>query len=138
MRLIPFSTLIVILAAAGLTGCAAPDAGPVTDPKMRNLASGQCLSRPLDDTRVLDDRTLLARDYSGRGAVFHMSAPCMQVNEAVIMRYYGGGPLCGALDVDIAGTSGGGMIPTHCSIVSVTPLSKAEAQQMFNGSGRKS
>lgn len=137
MRPILFAIAGGALALTALAGCVTTGMAP--QPRGQSLASGQCLSQPLDDTRVLDDHTLLARDLSGRAALFHMASPCMQVNEAIIMRYFGGGPICGPLDVDISGTNGSGMIiPMHCMVQSVTPLSKAEAQQMFYGSGRKS
>ena len=122
-----------LLAAGLLAGCVTSGEAP---PGGRSLAAGQCLSQPLDETRVLDEQTLLALDRSGRGALFHMASACLEVNEAVIMRYFSGGPVCGPLDVDIAGSNGGMMAPTHCLVDSVTPLDRTGALRMLNGPNR--
>jgi hypothetical protein len=120
-----------VLMVALLAGCATNAPSPQNP---RALASGQCLFQPLDETRVLDDHTLLALDRSGRAALIHMRSACLQPDQAVILRYIGNGPVCGPLDADIAGTMGGGAMTSHCMIDSLTPLSKAEAQKLlFNG-----
>lgn len=134
MRPVVFGIAGGALAAAVLAGCVT---GGEAQPGGRSLAVGQCLSQPLDETRVLDDHTLLALDRSGRGALFHMASACLRVDEAVIMRYFSGGPVCGPLDVDIAGSDGGMMAPTHCLVDSVTPLDKAEARRMLDGPERQ-
>lgn len=117
------------LIGLALAGCASDGQKPERAPP---LAAAQCVMRPLDDTRVIDRQTLLIRDVSGRGALVHMTSPCLEVNETVIMKYFGTGTICGPLDVDIA-SAGQGMVPQHCMIDHLTPLNKDEANRMLLG-----
>jgi len=117
-------------AAVAVVGCATMPGAQTS--QTRDLASGQCLMRPLSDTRVLDAHTLLLVDVSGRGALAHMSTDCLEPDEPVIMKYFGGGNICGPLDADIS-SGGASMMPQHCIVDHMTPLGKDEARQMLNG-----
>ncbi|MDI7774294.1 hypothetical protein [Asticcacaulis sp. EMRT-3] len=116
-----------------LGGCAGPMA---PQDQMSRLSSDQCIFRPLRDTRVIDDQTLLLVGRSGRGALAHMASACLRVNEAVVLRYDGGASICGPLDVDVSGGMemlgvGNANVPVHCYVKSLTPLSQDDASRMM-------
>jgi len=86
-----------------------------------------CVQSPLEDTRIIDESTLLVTDYHGNAAILKMSGRCMQKNEAIGIKYYGVNEICGRTDVDITG-SVATAVPIPCFIDSVTQLSKDEAK----------
>jgi len=86
-----------------------------------------CVSAPLDDTRILDDSTLLVTDYHGNAALIKMNGRCLEKNEAIGIKYYGSNQICGPVDVEITGSVATN-IPIPCFIDSVTPISKDEAK----------
>lgn len=86
-----------------------------------------CVSAPLDDTRILDDSTLLVTDYHGNAALIKMNGRCLEKNEAIGIKYYGTNEICSAVDVQITGSVATN-IPQTCFIDSVTPISKDEAK----------
>ncbi len=107
-------------------GCAATSQTNRTpNPGVRSVAPGQCVSSPLETTRVIDRQTLLLVDRSGNSLVMHMTGPCMTKNEAIKMEYRGSTRICGPLDVDITGDITT-VVPMHCMIDTIEPLTKEE------------
>ena len=86
-----------------------------------------CVQAPLDDSRVIDESTLLVTDYHGNAAILKMSGRCMEKNEAIGIKYYGVNQICNRTDVDITG-SVASAVPIPCFIDTVTQLSKEEAK----------
>ncbi len=128
-----------LLAAAGLltvtlaaAGCADKDPSS----PLHSMETGKarvCLMAPLDNTKILNDSTLLMTDRTGTAAVAHMTGSCMiDPTSPVIMKYHGTNEICGPLDVDISGTVTGGL-PISCLIKTIEPVSKAQAQALMNG-----
>jgi len=112
------------IALAALAGCeTAPSGGMAAAP-----SAGRCVHAPLMDTRVIDQTTLLATDYSGGAVLIKMTGPCLEQNEPIVIRYYGASQICDRMDVDISGRAASA-VPTVCFIDSVTPISKDEAQR---------
>lgn len=121
-------TGIVFVAAGAFAVLAATqtlagnDARDTTDRAQRT-----CVSAPLDDTKVIDDSTLLVTDYHGSAALIRMNGRCLQKNEAIGIKYYGSSQICDPVDVDITGSVATN-IPQHCFISSITSISKDEAK----------
>ncbi|EGF90273.1 hypothetical protein ABI_32890 [Asticcacaulis biprosthecium C19] len=94
----------------------------------RGVAAGQCVSRPLDQTKVIDDKTLYMDDRSGRAVLLHMSGACLfDQHEPVGLEFYGGSTrICDPLDVDVTGSVT--TMPTRCIIASVESLTPEQAQ----------
>lgn len=86
-----------------------------------------CVSSPLDETKVIDDTTLVVTDWHGNAAVMKMAGSCLEKNEAIGIKYYGSGQICNPVDVEITGAISSN-IPMKCFIQSVTPISKDEVK----------
>jgi hypothetical protein len=123
----------ILAAGAGLTLALAALAACETTPPpsgdgmaaMRPV--DRCVRTPLEDTRVVDQTTLVATDYSGAAVLIKMTGPCLEPNEPIVIEYHGSNQICDRMDVDISGRAASA-IPTVCFIDSVTPISKADAQ----------
>ena len=120
---------IALVAAGAFAALAASQSMAGNDDTRDNgdRARRACVSAPLDDTRVLDDSTLLITDYHGNAALVKMNGRCLEKNEAIGIKYYGSNQICGPVDVQITGSVATN-IPIPCFIDSVTPLSKDEAK----------
>ncbi len=123
------ATAGILTVAMAASGCADKD----TSSPLHSMETGKartCLMAPLDNTKIVDEQTLLMIDRSGAAAVAHMSGSCMiDATSPVIMKFHGTDEICGPLDVDISGTVTGG-IPIPCFVKSIEPLTKAQAQAM--------
>jgi len=108
--------------AASQTLAGNDDARDTTDRAQR-----ACVSAPLDDTKVIDESTLLVTDYHGGAALIRMNGRCLEKNEAIGIKYYGSSQICDPVDVDITGSVATN-IPQHCFINSITSISKDEAK----------
>ena len=98
----------------------------------RELDPDQCLSRPLDQTRIVDSRTLYVDDYHGRAALLHMTTQCLNdFNEAIGLKFEGTDRICGPMDVEITDS----VFTTRgsCQIESVEALDKDRAKAYRNG-----
>jgi len=115
-----------------LTGCQGMYGGVDRGLAEASKPLRQCLSAPLDQTRILDDKTLFASDRSGNAALIKMTGACMRKNEAVKIVYRGSTEICGPVDVEISGYSDP-VMQMPCFIGSVTPLTRAEAKSYENG-----
>ena len=128
-RLLATAGLLTVTLAA--SGCADKD----TSSPLHSMETGKartCLRAPLDNTKIINDSTLLMTDNNGAAALVHMSGSCMiDPTSPVIMKYHGTDEICGPLDVDISGTVTGGL-PIACIISKIEPLSKAQAQTYMN------
>ncbi len=116
-----------VMAAACVTAVVAR---PADDARSRSLTSEQCLSQPLENTKVIDERTLLMVDRSGRGALVTMANICLERNEGIILKYFGAGRICSANDVDITG--GLQTMRTPCLTDSIAPLNKEQTTAYLN------
>jgi len=129
-RLLVTAGLFAATLAAG--GCADKDPSS----PLRGMETGKartCLMAPLENSKIINENTLLLIDRGGQAALMHMSNNCMiDPTSPVLMKYHGTETICGPLDVDVSGTVTGG-IPTACMISSVEPISKAQAQALQNG-----
>ncbi|WP_443750703.1 hypothetical protein [Asticcacaulis solisilvae] len=116
-------TLAVVAAVAGagivVTACASM--GPQADGTPRR----QCLSSPLDTTRVIDEKTLFIQDRMGNAAVLHMSNQCLSNFDPTMFKFRGTSEICGKNDAEISGLDG--HIPTPCFVDSIQWLNKDEA-----------
>ena len=100
--------------------------------RSRGVAPGQCVSSPLNRTRIVDSRTLYVDDYSGRAVLLHMSGECLNDrNEAIGVKFQGTNQICDPLDVDI--TDSVLRMPTPCLVDSVEALDKDQAKAYRNG-----
>ena len=126
------ATAGVLGAALAVGGCADKD----NSSPLHSVETGKhrtCLMAPMDNTKIIDDSTLLMIDRSGAAALAHMSGSCMiDPTSPVIMKYHGTDSVCGPLDLDISGTVTGGL-PIPCIVASVEPISKGQAQTLLNG-----
>lgn len=129
-RLLATAGLLTVTLAA--SGCADKDPSS----PLRSMETGKarvCLMAPLDNTKILNDSTLLMTDVTGHAAIAHMTGSCMiDSTSPVIMKYHGTNEICGPLDVDISGTVTGGL-PIPCLIKTIEPVSKEQAQALING-----
>ena len=129
-RLLATAGILTVILAAG--GCADRDSSS----PLHSMETGKartCLMAPLDNTKIVNDSTLLMTDRTGTSVVAHMTGACMiDSTSPVIMKYHGTDEICGPLDVDISGTVTGG-IPIPCIVKSIEPVSKVQAQAMMNG-----
>ena len=129
-RLLATAGFLAVTLAAG--GCADKDPSS----PLHSMETGKartCLMAPLDNTKILNDSTLLMTDRTGNAALVHMSSSCLiDPTSPVIMKYHGTNEICGPLDVDISGTVTGGL-PIPCLISKIEPISKVQAQSMMNG-----
>lgn len=121
----------VVVTAGGLL-VAACSTLPDSSGSSKELASGQCLSGPLETTQVVDEKTLFAEDRSGRAALFHMGSSCLMQNEAVGFVFHGANQICGPVDADITGSVT--QMPMHCFVKSIEPLTKEQAFAYKTGS----
>lgn len=92
------------------------------------VAAGQCVSRPLDQTKVIDDKTLYIDDRGGRAVLLHMSGSCLyNDSEPVGLEFHGGTTrICDPLDVDVTGSVTS--MPTRCIVRSVEALTPEQAE----------
>ncbi len=98
----------------------------------RGVAPDQCVSSPLDTTRIVDSRTLYVDDYSGHAVLLHMTSQCLNsFHEAVGIRFVGTSRICDPLDVDV--TDSIFTMPAPCMVGSVEALSKDDAKAYRNG-----
>ena len=102
------------------------------DRQSRSVAPGQCVSSPLDETRIIDDSTLYVDDYHGRAVLLHMSSQCLRDDHSAVgMKYFGTQRICGPMDVQVTGSVL--EFPTPCIISSVEALSKGDAKTYKHG-----
>ena len=88
---------------------------------------GQCVSAPLDDSRIVDDKTLLITDSHGDAALLKMTTACLTDRfDPVGVEMRGTDQICGPLDADITGGLGHG-VPEACIVQSFTPISASQA-----------
>lgn len=89
----------------------------------------KCISTPVDQTIVIDRKTLLMTDYRGNSVVLTMAGDCMSKNEAIGIEYYSSGRVCRPVDVTITGdvTSA---IPTRCIISKIEPISREDVEAL--------
>lgn len=125
LRNVVFGSAGAGLAVVVLTGASLAGDGERSD----RVAAGQCVSRPLDQTKVIDDKTLYVDDRSGRAVLLHMSGPCLYNSfEPVGMEFHGGAMrICDPLDVDVTGAVT--TMPTRCIISSVEALTPEQAAE---------
>ncbi len=98
----------------------------------RDVAPDQCVSAPLDDTRIIDSRTLYVDDYRGHAVLLHMGSECLNsFHDAVGLKFLGAERICGPMDVDV--TDSVLTMPTPCLIDSVEALDKDQAKAYRNG-----
>ncbi len=114
------------VAAAAIIAVAA-GASMAGDDRGRSVASDQCVSRPLDTTKVIDDKTLYMDDRHGHAVLLHMSGSCMNdSNEAIQLEYTGGSTrICSPMDVEVTGNAV--TTQTRCFISSVEALTPEQA-----------
>ncbi len=126
------ATAGVLVMTSTVAGCADHDPSS----PLRSMETGKarmCLEAPLDNTKIIDDKTLLLIDRGGQAALAHMAGSCLlDSTSPVIMKYHGTTSVCGPLDVDISGTVTGG-IPTPCIISTLEPISKAQGHALLLG-----
>lgn len=90
----------------------------------------RCVNGPGLDTRVLDEKTVLARD-NGRSAVLIEVDGCrLTPHDTLVFEYRGTSQICNPVDVNLSVRSGPNF-RTPCFIQSVTPISNAEAQVLM-------
>ena len=125
--------VLTLLALPVLTGCEGMYAGAD-----RGLAGAsvkparQCIMAPLQQTQILDEKTLYAEDGFGHASLIKMGGACMHKSEAVKIEYRGITQICGPADVQISGYSTP-QFETPCFIDSVTSLTKDEAKAYRDG-----
>ncbi|ESQ92229.1 hypothetical protein ABAC460_04885 [Asticcacaulis sp. AC460] len=113
------------VAVVVLTGATLAGDGERSD----RVAAGQCVSRPLDQTKIIDDETLYVDDRGGRAVLLHMSGACLFNSfEPVGLEFHGGAMrICDPLDVDVTGSVT--TMPTRCIIRSVEALTPERAAE---------
>lgn len=123
----------VLLGAAAAGGLAILATASLAsdDERSRGVGPGQCVSAPLDDTRVIDESTLYIDDYHGNAVLLHMTSQCLTDHEAVALKFFGSERICGPLDVDVTGSAL--TFPRPCIVGSVEALSKEEAKAYKHG-----
>lgn len=111
------SAFVTVMAGASMAG----------DDRGRSVASDQCVSRPFDTTKVVDDSTLYIDDRRGHAMLLHMASRCLIDNyEAVGLKFSGGtSRICSTMDVDVTGSIT--TMPTACLISSVESLTPEQA-----------
>lgn len=124
--------LAFALAGAGAalmaTTSAADDRG-----RGRGVEPGQCVSRPLDATRIVDRSTLYVDDYQGHAVLLHMASQCLnQFHDAVGLTFRGAERICDPMDVDVTDSVMTEM-PVPCIVDSVEALNKDQAKVYRNG-----
>lgn len=89
----------------------------------------KCVSTPLDQSVVIDRKTLLLTDYRGNSVLLKMAGDCMSKNEAIGIEYFSSGRVCRPVDVTITGdvTS---TIPTRCIVSKIEPISREDAEAL--------
>ncbi len=98
----------------------------------RGVAAGQCVEAPLDQTRIIDSRTLYVDDDHGNAVLLHMAGECLNNrDEAVGLKFYGGERICDPMDVEV--TDSVLTMPTPCMVASVEALGKDEAKSYRHG-----
>lgn len=130
----PLVPAILVVAAAAVAGVSLAHAALHDDDRGRGqgAAPGQCVSAPLNTSKIIDSRTLYVDDYSGHAALLHMTTQCLNDrDEAIGIKFQGTSRICGPLDVDI--TDSVLTMPTPCLIDSVEPLDKDQARAYRNG-----
>jgi len=114
------------LAAVTVIGVAA-GSSVADDGRGRSVAPNQCISRPIETTKVIDDSTLYMDDRGGHAVLLHMSGGCLfDRDEAVGLKFDGGTTrICGPMDVDVTGSVT--RTPTACIISSIEALTPEQA-----------
>ena len=113
----------LVLAAA----LAAGQVSAHTSAEDASAAPRQCLSAPIETNKVIDQDTLYLKDRSGNAALLTMSGPCLEVGNAIVIKYVGAQEICSRVDADISGVMYG-MPPMQCIVKSIKALSKDEAK----------
>lgn len=124
----------VSFAAAGAVAALMATASMAHDDRGRgrDLAPDQCIATPLNNTRIVDSRTLYVDDRMGHAALLHMGSECLNsFHEAIGVKFQGTSRICGPMDVDI--TDSIFTMPTTCMIDSIEALNKDEAKVYRNG-----
>ena len=105
------------------------DARDTTDRAQRT-----CVSAPLDDTKVIDDSTLLVYDDFRNGYKLDISGPCTTMNDMshIGFEFNGSDQICRAHDAFIL-HSEFDEAPLKCIINGVQPLTRAEAEALDQG-----
>lgn len=99
----------------------------------RGVEPDQCVSRPLDTTRIVDRSTLYVDDYRGHAVLLHMTSQCLnQFHDAVGLEFRGAERICDPMDVDVTDSIMTEM-PVPCMVDSVEALSKDQARAYRNG-----
>ncbi|ESQ76335.1 DUF6491 family protein [Asticcacaulis sp. AC402] len=121
----------LVLGLAGVAAAAAVLTGGVLakdEDRGRGVSADRCVARPLDQTKIIDEKTLYIDDRSGRAVLLHMSGACLHDrHEAIGLEFSGGmSRICDPLDVDVTGSVM--TMPSRCIIASVEALTPAQAK----------
>lgn len=122
---------VCALAAGVLVAMTASQSMADDDSRSNRVSGRQCVSSPLDDSKVIDRETLMLTDRSGNAVLLHMTGPCLRKNEPVGLEFFGSARVCSPLDVTVTGdiTSA---VPMRCMISSVEALTKEQVKEYNN------
>jgi len=121
MRKVVASPFLLVAAYAVAFDVANADEEPVRKSPV------QCVNAPVNDTRIIDDRTLIIVDRDGHAASLTLSGPCLRDRStAVIIKYNANGDrICHPADADI---TSGRSVPLTCGIKTLEMMSAEEAR----------
>ncbi|MDC7683527.1 DUF6491 family protein [Asticcacaulis sp. BYS171W] len=118
------ATTLALLGGLNLAH-ATPETTPTPEARLKTCLDGHSLNRRM----VVDKTTVLIEDGFGRSALLKLSKPCQNLDDLdrIGFEFIGSTQICGRHDVKIL-YSRFNEAPLRCLIESITPLSKAEAQ----------